>query len=581
LSSLLAPAASTLVDVLASRAEDQADEIAYTFLADGEGGELNLTYDELDRRARLIAGQLHELGIARALLVYPAGLDFISAFFGCLYAGVTAVPAYPPRLHRASPRIDSIAADARATAALTTSQLLARLERVIQESSALARLEWLASDTLEGGPCRPPLARVSGDTPALLQYTSGSTGSPKGVMVTHDNLIRNWQAVHEEFALTDSSVIVSWLPAFHDMGLGVILGSLMSGVRLVLMPPAAFIQRPVRWLQAISRYRGSFSAAPNFAYDLCAQKIAPEQKQDLDLSSWEVALNGSEPVRPATMDRFVAAFEGCGFRRSTFFPAYGLAEATLYVTGGPRWSEPVVVAVRASALERGIVEPSTDATDGARLLVGCGAGIPGQRMAIVDPETHLELAPNRIGEVWVSGPSIAAGYWERPNETVEVFQARTADTGDGPFLRTGDLGFIHNDQLFITGRLKDLIIIHGRNHYPQDIEVTVAECHPSIPPYSSAAFSINGVEGEALVVVSEVDTRRDPDLKEVLSAIRRAVTLEHELPVHGIALIQRGSIPKTSSGKIERAECRARFLAGQLELVEQSLLPAASAATAR
>ncbi|MEX2560518.1 MAG: fatty acyl-AMP ligase, partial [Pirellulales bacterium] len=465
----------TLVDLLRHRAHHQARMQAYTFLADGEQEELVLTYAELDRQARALASRLAQLNLQgeRALLLYPAGLEFIVGFFGCLYAGVVAVPAYPPRMNRSLDRIHSISLDAEARVALTTTAVHERVLPLLDETPDLKRLTWLATDRptdgLEDAWRRPD---VDSGTLAFLQYTSGSTGTPKGVMLRHSNLLHNCAVIAHAFEHTRSSRCVFWLPCYHDMGLvGGILAPLYQGCPNVLMSPMAFLQRPFRWLQAISRYRGTTSGGPNFAYDLCIRKITPEQRAKLDLSCWSVAFNGAEPVRGETLDRFAEVFEPCGFRREAFYPCYGLAEATLLVSAGLKAQPPVVRAFDSKALEnRTVIEaPILDIDEGARRLVGSGQELADETIVIADPETLQRCGPGQVGEIWVANPSVAQGYWRRREETQHTFGARLVDSGDGPFLRTGDLGFFQDGELFVAGRLKDLIIIRGLNHYPHDI----------------------------------------------------------------------------------------------------------------
>ncbi|MBI3837083.1 MAG: aminotransferase class I/II-fold pyridoxal phosphate-dependent enzyme [Planctomycetia bacterium] len=564
---------SNLVDLLRHRASHQAHDRAFTYLVDGETDELHWTYQELDRQARAVAGRLQGMGLEgqRALLLYPAGLDFIAAFFGCLYAGVVAVPAYPPRRNRSLSRIEAIADDAQARIALTTFQVLERVQPVLDQTPDLKKIAWLATDQLpEGIEDQWQLPEVHGDTLAFLQYTSGSTGMPKGVVLTHANLIHNSASIAYAFEHTRSGSGVFWLPSYHDMGLiGGILQPLYIGQANVLLSPMSFLQKPYRWLKAISHYRGTISGGPNFAYDLCVRKITPEQRQTLDLSRWCLAFNGAEPVRAETLDQFAKMFEPCGFRPEAFYPCYGMAEATLIVSGGFKAALPVVRTFDAEALENNQVLDALADEEGARELVGSGGNLLDQRIVIAHPENLTSLPADQVGEIWVSGPSVAQGYWNRPEETQRTFRAFLKDTGEGPFLRTGDLGFMQDGELFITGRLKDLIIIRGLNHYPQDIELTVGQSHPRLRPGNGAALAVE-IDGiERLVVVQEIERRQQRELEGVFEAIRRNVSAEHELPVEAIALIKAGSIAKTSSGKIQRHACRTAFLEGSLEIVGQ------------
>lgn len=564
----------TLVELARHRARHQGDQNGYLFLADGETEEVPLTYGELDRQARAIAAWLQSHGLAgqRALLLYPAGNEFIASFFGCLYAGVVAVPAYPPRMNRSLDRIHAIAQDSQAKIALTTSGVLERVRPLLTGMPELERLTWLATDqTPVDIESQWQAPKADPKALAFLQYTSGSTGTPKGVMLSHANLLHNCALIGYAFELTHSNKGVFWLPSYHDMGLvGGILAPLYQGTLNVLMSPMSFLQRPFRWLQAISRYRAATSGGPNFAYDLCIRKVTPEQRAQLDLSSWNVAFNGAEPVRGETLDRFAEMFEPCGFRREAFYPCYGLAEATLIVSGGFKAEAPVVRSFDAKALEnRKVVDvPAMD--EGARRLVGSGRKLPDEQIVIAHPETMTRCQPGEVGEIWVSNPGVAQGYWQRPVETEEVFHARLRDTNEGPFLRTGDLGFFQDGELYVAGRLKDLIIIRGLNHYPNDIELTVEKSHEAIRPGCGAAFTVESGEHAKLVIVYEIDRRQKGEMEAIFDAIRRDVSREHELIVDSIVLVKAGSIPKTSSGKIQRHACRNAFLADSLEIVERS-----------
>ena len=568
--------ASTLVDLLNCRAFQQPESRTYTFLIDGEVEGAHLTYGELDRRARAIAAVLQqrvERG-SRAMLVYPADLEFIAAFFGCLYAGVIAVPTYPPqtRTKRSLAKLRSIMNDVQPSVVLTISSLSSVVESLFAQELQgipLITTDDIANDLAEAW--RDPA--VDSNTLAFLQYTSGSTGMPKGVMLTHGNLLHNLTLIHRYFDFTAKDRGVTWLPPYHDMGLiGMILGAVYAGVENTIMSPVAFLQRPIRWLQAISNTRATVSGGPNFAYDLCVRKITPEQKSTLDLSSWRIAVNGAEPIRPETMESFVEAFGPCGFRRETFYPCYGLAEASLIVAGRQKATVPVVKTFQAVPLAQNrVVLASAEASnenEGLRTLVGSGQAPANQKIVSVDPESLIPCLPGQVGEIWVSGPSIAQGYWQKPEETERTFRAYLADSGEGPFLRTGDLGFLQDGELFVTGRLKDLIIIRGRNHYPQDIELTVEQSHPALRPGCGAAFSVDASSEERLVIVSEVERQyRNLNVDEVVETIRQAVAKHHELQVYAVVLIKMSSIPKTSSGKLQRRACREGFLARNLEVV--------------
>jgi amino acid adenylation domain-containing protein/non-ribosomal peptide synthase protein (TIGR01720 family) len=562
---------STLVDLLDRRVQRGPDELAYTFLADGEGAELSLSYGELARRVKAVAALLQRMDAAgeRALLLYPPGLDYVVAFWGCLYAGVIAVPAYPPRLNRNLPRLRAIAGDAGAALALTTAQILGKVDSLLAQAPDLKALNWQATDNLTPESARQwRPAEVNGDALAYLQYTSGSTSAPKGVMVSHNNVLSNSAAIAHGFEHSSQSISLSWLPHFHDMGLmDGILQPLYGGFRGLLMSPASFLQSPLRWLKAISRYQVTHSGGPNFAYDLCVRRIVVEERATLDLSSWSVAYNGAEPVRRETLERFIAAFGPCGFRRNACYPAYGLAEATLKVSGGRKHLPPIYCTVQAEALERHQVREASEPSEKSRALVGCGLAVPETKIVIVEPVSKRRLVPGEVGEIWVAGPGVAKGYWNRPEETEQTFHAHLADTSEGPFLRTGDLGFLKDGQLFVTGRLKDLIIIRGRNLYPQDIERTAEQAHAALKPGAGAAFSLEIAGEELLFLVHEVDGRRCSSFEEVIESVRQAVAEEHEASVHAVALLKAGSLPKTSSGKVQRRACLERFASGGLNEV--------------
>jgi amino acid adenylation domain-containing protein/non-ribosomal peptide synthase protein (TIGR01720 family) len=563
----------TLVDLVQWRAQYQPDRVAYIFLSDGETEESRLTYGELDVRARAAGAWLQSLLRRgdRVLLLYPPGLEYLTALFGCLYAGMIAVPAYPPRPNRSLLRIQSLVADAGAVAALTTASILSRVTPFFSENPQLETLQWLTSDNAAPGLAdnwQKPAVRD--EDLAFLQYTSGSTSTPRGVMLSHKNLLHNERIIQKAFQQSGQSIIAGWLPFYHDMGLiGNVLQSLFVGAPCIFMSPISFLQRPVRWLQAISRYRATTSGGPNFAYDLCVRKISAEQRSTLDLSSWSVAFNGAEPIRAETLERFASAFAACGFRREAFRPCYGLAEATLLVSVSARQDIPLIKTISQRALENNrIAKPATEEKE-VRQLVSCGKTISDERILIVNPDSMALCKPDEVGEVWVSSPSVAAGYWNNAEETRRTFQAHLSDTGEGPFLRTGDLGFIAGGELFLTGRLKDLIIIRGLNHYPQDIELSVEKCHQALRSGCGAAFSVT-VEGEEqLVIVQEAETRQPVDWQTLIASIRDAVGQEHEVQVHAVALVKAGTVPKTSSGKIQRRACRAMFLEQRLETVAE------------
>ena len=564
---------SNLVELLLHRARCQPDDVGFTYLVDGENEQVHLTYRELDRQARAIGAWLESRHLAgqRALLLYPAGLEFIAAFFGCLYAGVIAVPVYPPRRNRSLNRIQAIADDAEAQVALTTELVFNRVMPLIDETPHLKQLTWLPT-------CQVPpemeqqwtMPDVHGDTLAFLQYTSGSTGTPKGVVLNHANLVHNSALIAHSFEHTRSGKGVFWLPSYHDMGLiGGILQPLYIGCPNVLMSPMSFLQKPYRWLSAISRFQATTSGGPNFAYDLCVRKITPEQRKTLDLSNWRVAFNGAEPVRAETLDAFAEAFEPCGFRREAFYPCFGLAEATLIVSGGlrrPAADRPHVRRRRAGPQRGARRRTGRRGRRGRWSAAARTCPINASSSSIPIPSSPVPPAASaKFGSTARASPRDTGNS---PRRAERVFHAKLKDSGEGPFLRTGDLGFLQDGELFITGRLKDLIIVHGVNYYPQDIERTVQQSHPRLRLDCGAAFTVEGEDGrERLVVVQEVERHKQSNFTEVFDAIRRDVAAEHELALDAILLIRAGSVPKTSSGKIQRHACRNGYLACTLDVV--------------
>ncbi|WP_198299658.1 MupA/Atu3671 family FMN-dependent luciferase-like monooxygenase [Tumebacillus avium] len=552
----------TLVGLLQKRAGEQPEMNGYTFLTE-DGGEERVSYAALDRKARAVAAWLQNIGAAgeRALLLYPPGIDYIAAFFGCLYGGVLAVPAYPPRQNGNLERLQAVVKDADARFVLTTSGIAPAVEERFAGVTCVVTdglTEELAELWIE-----PALER---ETLAFLQYTSGSTSAPKGVMLSHGNLLHNLGEIEQRFGTTKESRGVVWLPPYHDMGLiGGILNPLYTGYPMSLMAPVSFIQKPLRWLEAISKTRATVSGGPNFAYELCLQKISEEQRDRLDLSSWHNAFSGAEPVRAETLERFAAFFGPVGFKKQAFFPCYGLAEGTLLVAGGRVDDAPVVRTFAAEELEENLAVEAP-LGEGSRTLVSSGnVGLTEQDVFVVDGETGARCADGVVGEICVQGSSVAQGYWQRDDLTQAAF--------GGGVLRTGDLGFVLGGELFVTGRLKDLIIIRGRNYYPQDVEFAVQESHLAVRNPNGAAFSVEVQGEERLVVVQEIErAHRKGDPSDVIAAIRQKVAEEHQLQVYGVVLIRPASIPKTSSGKVQRHQCKQRFLAGTLEVVANSVL---------
>ena len=532
------PRERSMIDLLRDRAAEQPDECAFTFLDDGERAGASITWGVLERRCRAIAAAIAKRVDpgARVLVLFPPSTDFIPAFFGVLYAGAIAVPAYPPggaSAERAHARLRGMTMDAGITLAVGSAT-----------DSGLCDVPWLDPamiDDAEAGEWRMPKAKSS--SVAFLQYTSGSTSEPRGVMVTHGNLLHNLAQTHADGRYGHASIGVSWLPVNHDMGLiNGVLQPVFSGFPAYLMPPAAFLQRPARWLEAISRLGATHSGGPNFAYDLCVRRVSEDEAAALDLGTWQVAYNGSEPVRRATLESFQCRFGTRGFQWQSFSPAYGLAESTLLVASVPAGAPPVF---EGDAVASGTIEE-----DG--------------RILIVDPAAHVVMAPGRVGEIWVSGPSVTRGYWNRHGETAVTFDASIAD-GRGPFLRTGDLGFIRDGRLFITGRLKDLLIIRGAKHYPQDLELTAEQAHPALRPGCCAAFALQDEGEERVAIVAEVDVRELARggahcATQVLTSVRLAIAASHHVAPCSVTLVAAGTIPKTTSGKLQRFLCREALL---------------------
>ncbi|MFE5400098.1 fatty acyl-AMP ligase [Streptomyces sp. NPDC056580] len=567
--------ARSLVELLTTHASNHPERTAYRHLVTGDcDGEIQeLTYRRLAVRSHAVAAWLQERRLAgsRAMLLYPPGLDFVSAYLGCLAAGVIAVPGVPPQgraqNHRALTRMKRLMADADAKVVLGDRGVLAALDGMAEHLPELGRIARVATedipDELAAGWREPELTP---DTVAFLQYTSGSTSAPRGVAVTHGNLLDNEAVItecmgHTPEAMTahDHELFVSWLPVYHDMGLiGPVLNTFYLGATATLFSPLHFLQRPARWLTAVSRYRPHTSGGPNFAYELALKHADPELLDGLDLSSWKVAFNGAEPVRAATLRRFADTFGAAGFRRESLYPCYGLAEATLMVTGATAGTAPTLLAAADGA-------PNAGEADAA--AVGCGRPGPGVTMVIVHPESGQELPEGETGEIWVGGASVAKGYWRNALATRQTFRAELAGR-EGWFLRTGDLGFQRGGELFVTGRLKDLIVIDGRNHYPQDLELTAELTHPALRPGCTAAFSVDaGTDGERPVIVAEIAPDDAEESEKITDVIRGAVGEAHGVSLRDVVLVRPGTIPKTSSGKIQRRATRAAYLEGTLAVV--------------
>ncbi|MDQ3933035.1 MAG: fatty acyl-AMP ligase [Actinomycetota bacterium] len=559
-------------DLLQRRADSAPSATAVVFLED-DGSEYPLTYAELHRRASDIAAAIEAGGNDAnepVLLLFPPGPDYVAALFGCFYAGAPAVPAYPPiptRMSRTLPRLLAIFEDSAAGAVLTIGALREVVEQWFQPSGDTAPPRVIATDELartEGGRAS---AGVAPDTLALLQYTSGTTSSPRGVMLTHEHLLSNCARVYHSLGISAEDSAVIWLPPYHDLGLiGGIMQSVYAPMSCVLMSPMTFLRRPIVWLREMSRNRATTTGGPNFAYDLCVRRTTPEEREGLDLSNWEIAFTGAEPVSAQTIEDFSRTFAPYGFRREAFYPCYGLAEATLIVSGGTRMAGPKVIRVNRDRLEGEGVAETTD--DPARVLVGCGTLPSEHRAVIVDPSSLRARPEGHVGEIWFSSPSVAAGYWRKPLETQAVFEAVTSDTGEGPFLRTGDLGFVLDGEVFVTGRLKDVMVINGRNYHPEDIEKACEAAVAGLRPSCGAVFGVHSDSGpESMVVVYEVAGEDADDHADTLEAIRRTVSMDVNVQPEAVVLIQPRTLPKTSSGKIQRFLCREQYFADELDVV--------------
>ncbi len=549
-------------------------------MADGEEEAGHLTYSELDNKVRAFAATMQQKGLKgeRALLLFPPGLDYVVAFMACLYAGVIAVPAYPPRKNRSIGRLKSILIDCQAKAALTDGYIYQQIEKTFEAQPQLSHLHWLVPEKIDDA-----LASqwtdpgVTHDDIAFLQYTSGSTGNPKGVMVSHGNLMHNQALLEIGLHNHPGLTYVTWLPIYHDMGLiGNILQSLYLGGHMVMMSPVDFLRKPVRWLKAISKYKAHSSGGPNFAYQLCVNKVTDEEMQGLDLSSWDTAFNGAEPVREDTIQQFAERFKAVGFNAQAHKPCYGLAEATLLVSMSAEGTDPTVHHVSLANLKNNTLNYVAPDHADAHAVIGCGEPTGDLDVRIVNPDTFAPCADSVIGEIWIAGGSVAKGYWQNEAKTKEDFHATIAGDASGQhYLRTGDLGFMRDGEIYVSGRRKDLIIINGRNHYPQDIEHTVETSSPGLRAGCNAAFSADLAGEERLVVVQELERTAigQLDYEAVYEQVQQQVYEQHEVQLYALVLIRTGAIAKTSSGKIQRRATKQMFLNGQLDVAWSSTMP--------
>lgn len=564
--------AKNMVELLQKHAEATPDKVVYIFLEDGINEKDSITYAGMVQKSKAIAATLLRNGKKgdRVLLLFPTGIDFITAFYACFFAGMTAVPTYPPKRNKANERFRSIVEDSNPSFIISTSDIRDNLNKYDMLAGLPKIQEILIYNDIPveraqewDDPC------IQADDIALLQYTSGSTGTPNGVMVSHGNLINNSEFINQSFGFDDQSVGVNWLPNFHDMGL---IGCLIQAAYIrgsnVIIPPLAFLKNPTNWFKAITKYHATTGGGPNFAFDYCLEKVAEDELSEIDLSSLRTMYCGAEPIQEKTLVRFSQKFSNVNFKASQFFPVYGMAEVVLIATGGDYQSEPTYFSIDTRSLEENKVVPAPSGK-GSRKLTACGYPWLGMSTVIVNPETRIPAPVGNVGEIWVKGPSVAHGYWNDPESTKKTFKAFIADTKDGPWLRTGDLGFIHEGQLFISGRKKDLIIIRGSNFFPNDIEQSVENCHQALRQNAGTAFSVD-IEGqERLILLAEVERTHMRELaeEEVFEAIRNSVFEEHGIQPHAITLIRTGSAIKTSSGKIRRFAMKKAWQGKDLNVV--------------
>jgi acyl-CoA synthetase (AMP-forming)/AMP-acid ligase II len=564
----------SLVGMLRFRAETQGYSCAYRFIGQGAAHEQTVSWGSLDAEAQRIATILQRLGLAyqRVVLVFPAGIEFLCAFFGSLYAGCVAVPVVPPAAKRGVDHLCSIARVCKPAVVLAATTF--RFE--VQEWSQTPELrgvqfvtpeEWRTADIAWQMP------KITSGSLALLQFTSGSTGNPKGVTISHGNIIENQKAICRAFAHSQESIVVGWLPHYHDMGLiGNFLQPLYAGIPCIFMSAVAFVHCPILWLQAIDRFRATTSGAPNFAYDLCVRRISEKETRGLDLSSWNLAFCGAERVKPKTLESFATKFGVYGFRREAFYPCYGLAEATLFVAGGTKGTGPVIRSYDTSALQQGKAMELPTGTAGAASIVSCGTPLGVRRAIIVDPESCEPRKAREVGELWLSGPSVADGYWGSVQNPGVSFDGSLANE-TGKWLRTGDLAFMDHGEIHPVGRIKELIVVRGRNHHPQDIEQSAESCHAAICPNRLAAFAIDVDHEERLVLALEVQPNTaDAESGLIVEQVRKSIVEGHGIPVHAVVILPRGTLPITSSGKLRRSECRELFLSWRKKAFDEMSL---------
>lgn len=561
----------SLIDILMNHANRQGDETAYVHWLPNQEIHQRVSFQQLHHRTQAIASALQQQLPAgsRIVLAFPTGIDFIVSFMGCLYAGMIAVPVYPPFAKKEWPRFVNIVQDCGASLICTRSERIELMQDGCKQYQSIQHIPCFAVDALYSNTTlvwNKPTIKHSDI--AFLQYTSGTTGNPKGVMVTHGNIMANQAMITEIFQHTTNSIVAGWLPMYHDMGLiGTVLNPMYVGFKSVLMEPIVFLRHPYRWLKVISEYQVTTSGAPNFAYDYCVDRINVREKSTLDLSSWSIAFSGAEKVQMRTIRNFSRAFSECGFRKESFLPCYGLAEATLFVTGKPSGQPVTSIKIDKNKLAvHEVSKPQTD-TD-AILITSCGVSVQ-SKVTIVDPDSKQLCPPSRVGEIWLSGPHVTKGYFNKQHTTDQIFNAQITHNNGGTYLRTGDLGFIENGELYVTGRIKEMIIIRGKNYYPQDIELIAQVNNAILRTGAGTAFGIELDNEEKVVLVQEINKKflKDFDPGLVYADIRTNLISGLKLDIHEIVLVRQGTIPMTSSGKISRQLVREYYLANRLEAV--------------
>lgn len=562
----------TIIDILYERSQTTPDRIAFKYIYDDEKKTEGVSYKSLWIEALIIANFLKERAATgdRVMLLFPPGLAYVKAFYGCLLAGMIAVPLYPPRRNSKSERILGVATSCQSSLALTVNSELININKILastdQFTSSLTiyavddlHEEQKASSTYEKADC---------DFPAFLQYTSGSTGNPKGVVVTHGNIIGNLRHLTLTAGGSTDDIFVNWLPLFHDFGLiTAVLWPVFLGAPSILMSAATFVRNPMSWLKAISYYKGTICGAPNFAFDLCVQKA--NQLDVIDLSSWTVAYNAAEPINPNTLKNFCLCFEPCGFKPESFYPGYGMAEATVFISGGRPQLRASQLVINKKSFSENKIEITTIENQFSTKLVSCGRTLHPHTLKIVDPTSYQEMPEMEIGEIWFAGPSVSTGYWQLKELTDVTFNQVIGGDADNKYLRTGDLGFIYKDELYVTGRMKDLIILRGKNYYPQDIESVSVSAFPGLKYGRCAAFTIDAHHSESLIVVAEIEREymRKFNSEVAGTEIRKKISQDLEITIHEIVFVKPYSLPVTSSGKVQRAKTKQLYLSNDLEAI--------------